>query len=221
MPVYKKVNKVFFKIWSPDMAYVLGFLFADGNIIKTSRGGYYVAFHTKDKGLIENIKVVLKSEHKVAYRKTVGVGVYRLQIGSKEWYEDLSNLGLIPNKADRMELPKIPDKYLGHFLRGYFDGDGNVWMGKVKASSGGGSKIVIQTAFTSSSELFLKSLLDSCRAIGVEGGAIHKIKNKNASRLTFSILDSLKLYEIMYNDPCTIFLVRKRVVFDKFINLRA
>ena len=29
--------------------------------------------------------------------------------------------------------------------------------------------------------------------------------------------DSLKLYRIMYNDSSTLFLTRKRVVFEKFI----
>jgi hypothetical protein len=28
-----------------------------------------------------------------------------------------------------MKLPKIPLNFFGAFVRGYFDGDGNVWSG--------------------------------------------------------------------------------------------
>lgn len=41
MPVYKRVNKDFFKKWSNEMAYVLGFFAADGNMIVNKRGGQF------------------------------------------------------------------------------------------------------------------------------------------------------------------------------------
>jgi len=37
MPIYKEINISFFKKWDPEMAYILGFIFADGNIIYTKR----------------------------------------------------------------------------------------------------------------------------------------------------------------------------------------
>lgn len=44
MPIQKKVDMKFFKKWNKDMAYILGFLFADGNIIKTKRGYSFCKF---------------------------------------------------------------------------------------------------------------------------------------------------------------------------------
>jgi len=38
MPVFKSINKDFFKKWSLDMVYVLGFFAADGYITVNKRG---------------------------------------------------------------------------------------------------------------------------------------------------------------------------------------
>jgi intein-encoded DNA endonuclease-like protein len=61
--------------------------------------------------------------------------VYRLQVGSREWFDDVGKLQLTPNKTSRMRVPKIPKKYCGDFIRGYFDGDGNVWVGRINLKS--------------------------------------------------------------------------------------
>lgn len=45
----KTLNQDFFKEWNPTMAYVLGFFAADGNMIRTKRGGHFISFHITDK----------------------------------------------------------------------------------------------------------------------------------------------------------------------------
>ncbi|MBI3260804.1 hypothetical protein HYZ64_00320 [Candidatus Berkelbacteria bacterium] len=51
-----KYNINFFKHWSRDMAYVLGFLMADGYVFKNPRGSCYFCFISTDKGLIEKVR---------------------------------------------------------------------------------------------------------------------------------------------------------------------
>ena len=63
MPIYKKVNKDFFKKWTPEMAYVLGFLFADGNIIYTKRNTWFWSIQITDKEILEKIKMEINSSH--------------------------------------------------------------------------------------------------------------------------------------------------------------
>lgn len=219
MPIQKVFNKSFFKKWSTDMAYILGFLFADGNIIKTKRNTHFVGFYTADYPLIYSIRKSLGSNHKISKRIKNKSGVYVLQIGSKELFNDLCRLGLTPNKARRMKLPKIPKDYEGDFIRGYFDGDGNVWSGYVNKNRHNPTK-VINTAFTSASNIFLFDLYKTISATGIGGGSIYNIKNKSCSRLQYSTLDTLKLYEIMYNRPHKLFLSRKKLVFERFIKMR-
>jgi len=222
VPVYKKVNKDFFKKWSPEMAYVLGFFAADGNIVKTKHNGFYLSFHSADKEILMSIKGAMKSEHKLSKRASSSGQVYRFQIGSKEMFEDLIILGLIPNKSKRMKAPKIPNKFSVDFIRGYFDGDGNVWEGLMNRKRKKPTK-VLQAAFTSGSIEFLHGLHILLKKEGVLGGSLYKVKNKNCGRLLFSTLDALKLYEIMYNMPNKphVYLKRKKLVFEKFIKMRS
>lgn len=219
MPIHKEFDKNFFKKWSHDMAYILGFLYADGNIIKTKRNTCFTALYTADYDLIHSIRELIKSNHKIAWRGKENGGAYSLQIGSKELYGDLCKLGLTPNKSRRMKLPKIPKKYIGDYVRGYFDGDGNVWSGYVNKNRKTPT-LVLNAAFTCASHSFLNSLHLMLVLNGVLGGGINGIKNKQCYRLQYSTLDALKLYRIMYNRQCKLFLVRKRLVFEKFIEMR-
>jgi intein/homing endonuclease len=221
MPMLVKYNKDFFKEWNPDMAYILGFLYADGNIIKTKRDTHFVSLQIKDRPILESIKASLKSDHKIHVRTHKGESglMYRLQIGSKEYFQDLVALGLIPNKTKRMRLPNIPKVFVGDFIRGYFDGDGNVWTGYVHKERKV-QTVAIQAVFTSCSKEFLNDIKTLLKSFGIEGGSLYTPKKGTYSRLLYSILDALKLYEIMYNGSYKLVLERKRLVFERFMHTR-
>ena len=84
------------------MAYILGFFCADGNMVKNKRGAHFIEFNTIDKELLERIKKVLDSNHKISVckRSDKWRTAYRLQIGSKIMYYDLARLGLMPKKIN-------------------------------------------------------------------------------------------------------------------------
>ena len=198
------------------MAYVLGFICADGNIVVTKRRNYYIALYTSDELLLLTMRNAMGSDHKVARRSARSGAVYRIQIGSKEWFRDLAEIGLMPNKARRMKLPNIPDKFTGDFVRGYFDGDGNVWTGIIHKNRKT-QHLTLQVAFTSASKSFLKSLHSLLKKHGVSGGSIYAPRNDHFTRLSFSHYDALKLYKIMYNVPHKLYLKRKKHIFDRFM----
>jgi intein/homing endonuclease len=220
MPIPKKYNKDFFKTWSSDMAYILGFMYADGNIVETKRGNQYVAIYTADRELLVAIAKTMQSEHKVAQRNASAGCVYRIQIGSRVWFADLGMLGLWPNKTKRMKLPHIPKEYFGDFVRGYFDGDGNIWVGFVHKERKTALQ-TIQVAFTSQSTEYLRSLHQGLQRQGIVGGSLYISKKKHFARLAFSVTDALKIYEIMYNCRHKLYLKRKKVVFEQFMKLRS
>jgi hypothetical protein len=116
MPIFKTKNEHFFKTWSNDMAYVLGFFAADGSMIKTGRGGHYVEFQITDGGLLEKIRDLLGSNNKIAVRNRNlrWNTIYRLQMGSKIMFNDLGQLGFVPNKTSVMVFPRIPPEFFGH-----------------------------------------------------------------------------------------------------------
>lgn len=216
MPIYKRVNKDFFKKWSREMAYVLGFLYADGNIIFTKRATWFWSLQINDKDILEEIKKTINSEHVISKKKRYNnkKQSYRLQIGSKEMCEDLLRLGLIERKSKTILLPKISKKYFPDFLRGYFDGDGGVWVG-FKNKQKIHKTYIISTAFTSGSKEFLVDLRKNLVEYGVLGGSL--VQKERGFDLKYSIKDSLILYKIMYNNECSLFLKRKKDKFKGYI----
>lgn len=218
MPISKKINKDFFKVWSHDMAYVVGFFAADGYITHNKRGASYWGIEITDKNLLVTIRKIVASEHTIHARIRSGneSTLYRLQIGSKEMVNDLSLLGFFAKKTNIIQIPTMHQKYIPDFIRGYFDGDGNVWSGYMNKNRGKSTKTIL-VAFTSNSENFLASLHIHLKSLGIKGGSLRCIKGKRCYRLTLSTIDSLKIYKIMYNSKINIFLKRKKEVFEAFM----
>ncbi len=225
MPIYKKVNKNFFKKWDYNMSYILGFFAADGYITINKRGGQFWCIQIIDRTFLEEIKNTIESNHKINIRidKLTKNKIYRLQIGSIEMCDDLKKLGFEKNKTKRMLVPNIPKKYFSEFVRGYFDGDGNIWSGYIH-KNGKNKKKTLQIMFTSCSLDFLKQLHVKLKEVGIQGGSIYNHKDKYA-RLSFSLMDSLKICNFMYNGRVDIqsnlFLQRKKKIFEEFKHLRA
>jgi len=214
----RTVNKGFFKKWSPEMAYVLGLFASDGYMWRNKRGGHFFAFQITDGDLLEKVRAVLGSDHRVAVLRRARKKwktAYRIQIGSKEMFDDLQRLGLSQNKTKTLRYPKVPRSFLGDFVRGYFDGDGNVWVGEVHKDRKK-RMTVIQCSFTCGSEDFLFCLHKRLQLHGCKGGSL--FHSQRAWRLRYSVRDSILLYHLMYR-RCSggLFLDRKRKRFEEYI----
>lgn len=213
------VDRKFFKKWSPDMAYVLGFFLADGTFDITKRGGYYFGFNIADWEILNEMRKVLGSEHKISERpvKHNESQSYRLQIGSKEMCEDLLKLGVSPRKTFQLSVPALPRQFVFDFVRGYFDGDGNVWFGYINKTRERPT-FVLQITFTSGSAAFMQSFKDLLNEYGIKGGALYVPKDKNYARLTFSTTAAITLAEKMYCRETSLFLKRKKKQVDLFVS---
>lgn len=130
------LNEHYFKKWSNNMAYILGFFIADGTI---SRDIQTISISQKEKYILEDIRDELGSNQPLFINNKTGVHI--LTLNSKILKSDLMNLhGIQPNKSKDVEFPYVPEQYLSHFIRGYFDGDGFVKYEKYFISFVGGSK---------------------------------------------------------------------------------
>ncbi|MEK7174088.1 MAG: LAGLIDADG family homing endonuclease [Patescibacteria group bacterium] len=220
MPIAKKVNKDFFKTWSPNMAYVLGFFTADGSMYQTNRGTHFIDFQITDKKLLEDIRDALDSNHKISVRKALDKNRkprYRLQIGSKEIFRDLSRIGLMQNKSKTVRLPRISKRYLTDFVRGYFDGDGCVHLGRYWRKDRKQWKWQFTVNFTSGSRQFL---IDLWGVLGqhTKGGRVGT--KTGGYELVFGQHDSIALFYLMYNNASArIFLERKYKTFQKALKI--
>ncbi|HLD70415.1 MAG TPA: LAGLIDADG family homing endonuclease [Negativicutes bacterium] len=226
-----KFNKDFFKKWSPEMAHVLGFLYADGNITDSvASRAQYIHFYSTDRHILESIRATMASSHviEVILPKTANHknGTYKskegfkLRIGSKEMYQDLLNLGVVPNKSKIITFPDISKQYVSHFIRGYFDGDGCVTIMRGKGKYGQIILKGIAVIFTSGSKIFLEEL---CRKA-------HEIANFNirniysgsgAHYLKYSTSESIEWFKFLYSkDMSDLFLKRKFEIFSAYFQLR-
>lgn len=220
--MYRDVNKDFFKHWSRDMAYVLGFFAADGFMWKSGRGACFFGFQINDRQLLVDIRHVLSSTHKIAkrHRKIKNPAwndSYRLQVGSKEMFEDLLLLGMTPVKSHTLVFPQIPEAYFGDFVRGYFDGDGCVYYARLKFADRKRLRKILNSQFISASHTFLVMLHEHLKSHGIVGGVVRK--KPRGFDLSLSFKDSLALYRLMYDTiPATgLFLPRKYKIFCKAI----
>lgn len=217
MPMFRQFDKDLFKLWSFKMAYILGFIFADGAVFKNKRGAHFLEVTSTDPELIYKIKKIFNSNHKVGVRKKKNLQwktSYRLQIGSKEMVADLEKYGVVQNKSLIVRFPQVPKKFLADFVRGYFDGDGGVHLGKYRRKNRNNRwQWSFNTDFTCGSKPFLESLLKNLNKF-IPGGFIYR--KDGAFSLCFSRRDSLALFEFMYhNASAEMFLERKYNTFLK------
>jgi len=225
MPVFKTKNENFFKAWSPEMAYVLGFFAADGSMYRINRGTHFIEFQITDGELLSDIQKLLGSNHKITIRNR-GSGclpIYRLQIGSKIFFSDLEALGFMQNKSKILPLPNIPHDFFSHFTRGYFDGDGHVWAGTIHKVDRAHPSEVIMTGFTSGSEKFLSSFkMELKTKASLTGGSL--CYSSGAFRLQYATANSERLHNFMYqngNVAGLIYLERKYKIFQDALASKA
>jgi hypothetical protein len=132
------INEHFFAEWSEGMAWVLGLLFTDGCLCKV-KNGFRVTYSTVDSELIDKVKALMNSTRQAYFREQwqdKSKHIYSYPINRKKMTDDLIKLGLIERKSLIMQFPLIPEKYVRHFIRGCWDGDGSIYIssGKVRAS---------------------------------------------------------------------------------------
>jgi hypothetical protein len=120
----------FFRVWSAEMAYVLGYGWADGYMRhRKDTGAHLIEFARVDK---EHLKSIAQAvDESSSLRRIPGVSdCYEIEFCSKEMYQDLLALGGMSNKSNVIGFPSIPDEYLVHFVRGFVEGDGTLaWNG--------------------------------------------------------------------------------------------
>ena len=110
MSVHKEINIEFFKVWTPNMAYILGFFAADGNLSLNKRGGCYISFDSKDRQIILDVRNAIGSRNKISKRfnKTTRHIFFRLQIGSKDIFhifQDRKSTRLNSSHIQKSRMP--------------------------------------------------------------------------------------------------------------------
>jgi intein/homing endonuclease len=108
--------------WSPDLAYALGFIAADGYVGTGDYNMVRVCIAPRDAEVIEFLHARFGGGICVSRKK--GYPIW--YIHGKDFKDHIVSLGLVPLNKNRKKLPNVPLELMPHFIRGFFDGDGCV-----------------------------------------------------------------------------------------------
>ncbi|OXB94766.1 LAGLIDADG family homing endonuclease [Parageobacillus galactosidasius] len=209
-----QVNENFFKTWTEESAYILGWIMSDGCINYIPQKKYEIRFELADLEAIQKIRKAMGSNHPIRERNDKGSKLYGLYINSKKLVKQLLDLGVHPNKAKRLNWPNIPKEYEKDFIRGFFDGDGSVRINNKK-----NNRKQLTSFFGSICKPFLEKLGQVLRD---EIELIPKIYEDTPGfyKLHYGGKESHALYRYMYKDA-TIYLNRKKEKFEEAIEIKA
>lgn len=205
------INNYFFDTWSSDMAYILGFVFADGTVNTTlHHNKLVVELHPQDRCVLEFIIEKIQPNRNIYeythYDKRTGktYPAVRTDFSSKILVRSLKELGCVERKSYKpIRVPDIPNQYIHGFIRGYFDGDGSVSFFKSKTGQMKRTASIYCSSF--------RFLEDIKKLIGNYGSIDY---NSNPCRLQFCSKENIKkFYDLIYSTEA-FHLKRKKQIFD-------
>lgn len=131
-------NETYFDIIdTPEKAYWLGLIYADGYNGDTKGWVLHLGLQKRDVNLLEKLSMTLLGRimlkeipahtHKWKNHTINGHGAYVFRIYSRHLSEALTRAGAHTAKSQTLRFPtpdQVPNHLLRHFMLGYFDGDG-------------------------------------------------------------------------------------------------
>lgn len=203
------LNKDFFKVIdSPEKAYFLGLLHADGSVFQRSTSDKFnlsISLHHRDKKILDRFArcISLEEERVLPSPQKIGELQYKITIGIQEFIEPILEL-----KSPAI-LAKVPSNLTSHFIRGVFDGDGSIYNHRAH----GGKQINYHASFIGYQWL-LEWIQITCP---VKAAKIKTTNSKEISRMEYySQNDLLDLFSFLYKDS-TVHLDRK---YSKFLDMK-
>lgn len=124
------VNDNYFKTQTHNMAYIMGFIASDGNIAKTENR-IEIFLNKKDIEILEKINKEIENTRPVkTYKRSDGHDdMAKIWTNSSTMKKDLAHYNIVPAKTFILKPPEFLDKqYAISYIRGYFDGDGSIFL---------------------------------------------------------------------------------------------
>ena len=196
-----RVKYNYFAKWSANMAYVLGFWFANGCIYRSRM--FDITVPVTDKSILEKIAEELK--YPCELYDEVDRQFARINFSCEAIFRDIVALVGKECKSTEIKFPQVPEEYLPDFIRGYFDGNGSVMISKNNK---------LGCAFTSGSKQFLTELLKILHSKAYAFGGTY---DAATCSLIFTGEDSKNIGIYMYKNNPQLFLLRKQKKFEIFI----
>ncbi len=119
-----------------------------------------------------------------------------------------------------MRFPSVPKTYLRDFIRGYFDGDGCVFL--EEAAGKRQERIIkrLSIILTSESSQFLEEFKAILKKMGGIEGRIYQ--GNRAKQLRYFTKESIIIFPFMYKNVSSpdLYMRRKYVIFERYFSRR-
>lgn len=211
---------------SYDKAYFLGFIGADGCVYDRNevnrQKSLSICIHRKDEYILDIFRKCIDSNNKILRNEyytdnNVLVETSTIVIVSDKMCDDLSKYEIVPRKTWTFKVKNIPDKYMWHFIRGFFDGDGSISKNKKSDNPSDYSMSFVGNKYTMS---FIHDYLSNHNI----KSSLLKCKEDNYAndfyQLTINNINSrYLLIEYLYENCGEIYLPRKKQLADHYIKI--
>lgn len=198
-----------------EKAYILGLLWSDG-CNDTRLGKIQLQLQEGDMQVLEKINELINNDRPLYFtalndKNSNWHNTYTLVLKSYHMSEVLAGYGMIPRKSLVLQFPDFLDKSLyKSFIRGYFDGDGNIsYNCDTKVLNVG----IIGT------NMFLNSIQTICRELDIK--TFLSKKNENDSTICSlgitNKTDRIKFLNWIY-DGASIKIERKYLKYQQVLN---
>ena len=218
-----KINENYFdEINTPNKAYILGFLYADGYNNRVNNT-IVLSLSQKDEDILTQIRDEIGSDKPLYYIDYVNKydGVERhmvnMTLASSHMCDMLEKWGMHQNKTFNINFPEfLDDELYSHFIRGYFDGDGCACIVKDNRNN----KIRYRLQVTMMSSLLLcKGMEEHLLQEGIIFHTNHPTGKSELNGLirSGSNIQTKKFMEYIYKDA-DLYMDRKYQVFKEYFN---
>lgn len=194
---YEVAHDYFENVNSEDKAYILGLLYADGcNYISSKE--VKIILELIDKDIVFKINNIIQPTKPVIHKIRNTKDTYRICFQSRKMSQDLLKLGMTSNKSLNLTFPIIIEELYPHFIRGFFDGDGGVYV----------NKHTISVSFISNEE-FLIALQNILISLGINKTKILKNTKSSAKYFAFSAKKDIEIFRNWLYKDANLYIQRK------------
>lgn len=130
---------------------------------------------------------------------------YKFYLVDKNICDDLKNLGFCQNKtiSNNFTIKNIPSKFRSDFIRGFFDGDGSVYI----------TNKSLNVHFVGLESILIE-IKNELEKIGISSNIYRCFSTDVVKELRFGDIKSIKKYYDFIYTKCPLFLSRKKLKFE-------
>lgn len=187
---YSIDESYFDQIDTPNKAYVLGLLYADGNVGKKLHS-VKLTLQYRDIKILQDIAKDMKTDRplykdEMSKKNPNWMDVYTFTFCNEHMHGKLVELGVVPNKSLILQFPtKVPEQFMRDFVRGYVDGDGHVEWGRNKRA-----EVAQSVFFCTELQKYLWEKLQI-------GSRLYKDKKHHENSRSLHIIKKLDVYKFL------------------------